>query len=283
MRKLLLALALLWPIAAGAVPPSTTMGDSNLTLTASSFRVYTSTVLTANRNISLPGAASSCVGQTCPATVLEFSDMANGLSTFSVSFVPASGDTINGSTDPFVVSGVGVRAILIPIRGNAWFAQVIANGSGASGGSSACVGCVGEFRGSTVISGFTSTGGAAQDGGRGGVVMATATAMNVTNVSIGPGDWECRGNVALNAAAGTAVTIFSAWTSSASAAAYVNGDNGSLVSLQTASINGPVWGLGLPPTRYNVAVATSVFLSARATFTTAAASAYGTLGCRRVR
>lgn len=283
MKRLLLlfglCLGLLSP--AWAVVNSTTMGNANQTASATDQRIWITVAFTAARTLTLPAAGATCIGQTCPPFQLEVIDQSgvNGANTLTIA--PASGDTINGSASSLVISSAGQRIQLIPISGTNWIATISPNGLGTATNDNACAGCVGEFISTEMTS--TTTGG---------VVLANATAAGVTGITITPGDWDCRALGKYNPAGATITSLFSVWTSSASGTAYaVTGlaENGAVttISLSPANIvgSGAGFNIRLPvdPVRYSIAAATSVFLNVQAGFTTGAASAYGFLGCRRMR
>lgn len=274
----LLALAL-WALPAQAVVQSTSMGNANQTASPTDQRIWITTAFTATRTLTLPQAGATCIGQTCPPFQLEVIDQSGVNGAFSLVIAPASGDTINGSTSSLTITSAGQRIQLIPVSGTNWIATITPNGLGTATNDNACTGCVGEFISAELTSLTT-----------GGVVLANATTLGITGITIGAGDWDCRARANLNTAATTTVSAFSAWTSSVSGGSYTLGaaDSGAQVTLSLSPANALSQSaytlkMGLEPVRYSVAAATSVFLNINAGFGTAAASGYGFLGCRRMR
>lgn len=283
MKRLLfglLALAL-WAAPAQAVVQSTTMGNANLTASPTDQRIWITVAFSATRTLTLPQAGATCIGQTCSPFVLEVIDQSGVNGAFSLVIAPASGDTINGSTSSLTITSAGQRIQLIPVSGTNWVATITPNGLGTATNDNACTGCVGEFVSAELTSLTT-----------GGVVLANATTLGITGLTISAGDWDCRARANLNTAATTTVSAFSAWTSSTSGGAWTLGaaDSGAQVTLSglmspanAQAQSAYTLKMGLEPVRYSVAAATSVFLNINAGFGTAAASGYGFLGCRRMR
>lgn len=271
--------------ASWGVTPFTTMADVNLTASSTDVRIVTTTAFTAARTLTLPFAGATCIGQTCAATALEIIDNAGAITnTNTLTIAPQSGDTINGSASSVVISGARDRVILWPLSGSNWYLQVVgASGQilGTTTNDNACTGCVGEFQSSAIASSFAAA-----------VLLAPAAPQNVTQLLLTAGDWDCRGNVGGWPSFTTPVSAFAAWTSTASAADYAanSADNGSrnamsaysgiLTATAIASQQTPQLLVGAA--RYSLAASTSVFLSTKATFS-GTMSAYGFLGCRRVR
>lgn len=278
LSGLLLGL-LLWAAPAQAVIQQTRVGDAAYSITTTDINVLTTTAFTAARIWTLPGAGGTCIGQTCPAAALQIIDRAGAVtSSFTLTITPQSGETINGSSSSLVINYANARIVLLPTSGtnwNAYYSPPSGQTPGTATNDNAAAGNVGEYLTATQTSATT-----------GGVVMASGTAMNVTQLLATAGDWDCRGNVGLNPAPTTIVSSMSSWTSSASASAYALGGlgNGSEQSIQIPTAGtAPNWILGAVSARYSLAASTSIYLSARASFSTAAASAYGFLGCRRMR
>ena len=288
MKRFLIGLALLCGIApALAVDPSTSVGNANYTALSTDIRLVPTVALTANRTWTLPFAGATCIGQLCPASAMEITDSQGnvGGANSCIIIAPASGDTINGSTSSITFCSTYGRVVLFPMTGTNWFAQILGPGQFAATTTSdnAQAGFIGEFVSASVISGAT-------------VATSTAPALNTTvpatvaQVLLTAGDWDCRGNARALLGPTTSMTLFSAWTSATSSGSYVNAsnvtDSGALASwVGDTSIYVPANGLALAltPVRYSLAASTSIYLGAVANFTTAALSASGFLGCRRVR
>lgn len=302
MRKLLLALALGSALVApaSAVVTSTLMGNAALTASSTDQRILLSTAFTASRTLTLPAAGATCIGQTCPPFTLEIFDPAgtavNGANTLVLA--PVTGDTINGSASSVTITGIGAggKLILTPSSGSNWILQIQGTGQtlGTTTNDNACTGCVGEFfTGRTDLLANQTATTVTNAVVTSAPVPVTTVVYNVTQVLLTPGDWECRGQAQLGTVGvgtSTAATVFAAWTSTANQTnaapiSYTNAfpTNPSFVSLQAASVSSPAWSLGIPPVRYSVAAATSVFLNAVATFSAGTPTGMGALQCRRVR
>jgi hypothetical protein len=165
--------------------------------------------------------------------------------------------------------------------------------TGSATNDSACAGCVGQFVSSRTDALANQTAANNADGSvvTSAPLLTTAVPNNVTQILLGAGDWDCRGDAALQDVSG-AVTIFSLWTSIQNQNAVppqqvVNtngaGLNHSYVSLQAASVTSPNWALATGSARYSLAAATSVYLNTVATFASGTVGAQGVLDCRRMR
>jgi hypothetical protein len=138
---------------------------------------------------------------------------------------------------------------------------------GVNNASNAAAGMVGE-----VISAFLVSGSA--------LTMTTATAKDILSLSLSPGDWDVHGNGLFTGSA--LPTAFSVWLNTVSATAPTASANGMPLRLMPMTMNGPGGG----PTgqlRVNVAVATTVYLSAQGTFSTGTMAGYGAIIARRMR
>jgi hypothetical protein len=302
MRKLLFALAAglaLWAAPAGAVVTTTVMPNAAYTASITDQRIITSAPFTASRTLTLPAAAGTCIGQTCPPFGLEIFDAAGTVTATNTWVIaPATGDLINGSSSSLTFTTPNVKIIAVPISGTNWLVTATVNGVGVNPGTTiadnACTGCIGEFISSRTDQLINSSAAVVN----GSVVtsaplLTTTVPSNVTQVLLGAGDWDCRGATSFGGGTSNAAaaTIFSLWTSTqgGTASPPAQGTNAgatlnhSYVSIQAASVTSPNWALATAPTRYSLAAATSVFLNTVATFSTGSPSIMGTLDCRRVR
>jgi hypothetical protein len=150
-------------------------------------------------------------------------------------------------------------------------ALTAADVQGTSTNDSAAAGYIGEYVSSTVLV-------------AGEITLTTATAANVTSVSLTAGDWDCSGIVIYDTAATTVVTAQYAWISTSSAtlptAPNSGGENGWNIP---AGFTGYSTTMTIAPMRVSLAATTTVYLSAYAAFTTSTEKAYGFVGCRRMR
>lgn len=157
--------------------------------------------------------------------------------------------------------------------GNVGFAAAIAPSStlgiiGTTAADNANAGSVGEFISASVGSGVP-------------VPLTTAIAANVTSISLTPGDWDVSGDIGFLAQPTTVSSGFSGSisTSSATMQDAVSGGQFSypytVTGANTVSPTGTV--------RITLTSTTTVFLVARASFTTSTLTSYGIIRARRVR
>jgi hypothetical protein len=138
---------------------------------------------------------------------------------------------------------------------------------GTTAGDNAIAGYVGEFI-SSVIAAASATS------------LTTATAKNITSISLTAGDWDVEGNVDFPGIT-VGATNLSGWISLASATLP---DSSLYASLNTGTpIFGSPSGFCVPKIRVSITSTTTVFLSARATFASGAATACGGIFARRIR
>ena len=141
---------------------------------------------------------------------------------------------------------------------------------GVTNGGNATAGNVGEYISSTVLVGSA-------------VALTSNTATNVTNVSLTAGDWNCEGNVAINPAGTTTTFYMVAWISSNSAVLPTIPNGGSYTASAAAAPAGFSQSLPTGTIRISVSTTTTVFLETWDTFAVSTMSAYGFIGCRRMR
>ncbi len=130
----------------------------------------------------------------------------------------------------------------------------------------AATGYVGEYVSSTVTSGSA-------------VSLTTTTVANVTSISLSAGDWDVSGVVGFTGS-GYTLTYVQSGTSTVSATL---GSVGSYDSRNTVSSPAVNEEQVVPTQRYSLSATTTVYLVARASFTTAPLGAYGVIRGRRVR
>lgn len=143
----------------------------------------------------------------------------------------------------------------------------VANITGSATNDSASAGSIGEYVSSLIASGSA-------------VSLTTATAANVTSISLTAGDWDVEGNINYSAASAT-VTGTQGGTSSTSATLPTDGSevfSGVQVTLlsETDSVT-------LPRKRFSLSGTTTVYLVGKSTFSAGTVSAYGAVTARRVR
>lgn len=143
---------------------------------------------------------------------------------------------------------------------------------GTTTNNSAGTGYVGEYVSSTVSISSNS--------------MTTATAKNITSISLTAGDWDVSGCIFLDGAVSTNMTLFRGNASSTSAA----------INFYTIGWAGFSWGtsgiipfgagapsLPLPTQRFSLSTTTTIYLVGIVSFTVSTITAGGYITARRVR
>lgn len=193
-------------------------------------------------------------GTTLTRTVLKStnSDSAINLSGAAQVYITALKEQIANLTENNVFSGSGE-----------FNGQLI--GVGTATNDNAATGDIGEFVSSEVASGSA-------------VSLTTATAADVTSISLTAGDWDVRGHITINAS--VTFTVANGWTSTTSATSPSSPNNGSYVGNQAtgALLSSPT---GVQ--RLSINSTTTVFLSALAFFSSGTCVAWGGIYARRVR
>lgn len=141
---------------------------------------------------------------------------------------------------------------------------------GTTTNDNAAAGSVGEFVSSEVLIGSA-------------VNLTTATAADITSISLTAGDWDVRGNVVFNPAGTTTSNSHIAWISTTSATLPTLPNKGALTESLVAYSAGNAPALETGTIRISVAGTTTVFLSARMVFLVSTANAYGFISARRIR
>lgn len=154
------------------------------------------------------------------------------------------------------------------LRGDGTFGAL----RGTSTNDNASAGDVGEYVSSTV---------ALADK----VSLTTDTAANITSISLTAGDWDVSAIGIVNGAAGTLLQYMIAGISSVSATMPAAAEQGTIsygTSGQAVFASNDV-STALPVNRYSISGTTTVYLVAKAGFTTSTCGAYGRISARRVR
>ena len=142
---------------------------------------------------------------------------------------------------------------------------------GVTTNSNAPTGAVGEFVSSNIALGSA-------------VALTTATAKNVTSISLTAGDWDVEGNAAFTAGATTTATAFASAISATTNSLGTAPASGAYVQLGIS-----VGAAGVEPilptgkVRVSIASTTTIYLVAQSTFAVSTMSAYGFISARRVR
>lgn len=169
--------------------------------------------------------------------------------------------TNNSTTNSPIVAATGSDTnVLLTLQGKGNSGCSI---QGTTAAGNAAAGYVGEYVTSNVP--FASA-----------ISLTTNTAANVTSISLTAGDWDVFGNVFLNPSG--SCTALVGWTSTTSASS----PDPSILNELTGSALGAYTAVA-PYLRVNVSSTTTVYLSAKALFTTGAVTVSGTIYARRVR
>lgn len=145
----------------------------------------------------------------------------------------------------------------------------IAHIEGVTDGSSASSGQIGEEITSTVLQASA-------------VALTTATAKDITSISLTAGDWEVWGNVLVIPAATTSITVIqggiNTTTNTLPASAYQ-------MEHRTAALvpTAVPWGYAVPSQRISVSGTTTVYLVISSTFTVSTNAGFGIIRARRIR
>jgi hypothetical protein len=113
------------------------------------------------------------------------------------------------------------------------------------------------------------------------VSLTTATAADVTSISLGAGDWDVWGVVDYTPAASTSITNQTQGISTTSATLGAQDTFSSLTLAAEVPGASPESALPTPVVRLNLSTTTTVYLVAKATFTVSTLKAYGTINARR--
>jgi len=141
---------------------------------------------------------------------------------------------------------------------------------GTGTNDNADAGNVGEYISSTVLAGSA-------------VGLTTATAANVTSISLTAGDWDVWGAVANTVGAGTTTSLVVGWISTTSATQPTSPNEGAYASDSRAVAANGVVTMPVGSKRISLASTTTVYLGVRADFAVNTMAAYGFIGARRRR
>lgn len=140
---------------------------------------------------------------------------------------------------------------------------------GRTNGGDAAAGEVGEYKESEVLVGAA-------------VSLVTATAKNITSLTLTPGDWAVWGVIDMNPAASTTMSTVEGWISTVSATAPTKPNKGALFHYQQAFGAGLAQDFPVGMRRISVSASTPIYLSVKASFAVSTLTAYGLIAARRV-
>lgn len=150
------------------------------------------------------------------------------------------------------------------------FKSAVGQTRGTAKNDNAAAGNVGEIISSTVLQGSA-------------VSLVTATAKDVTTISLTPGDWDV--SIAGYFLPGASTTIASATASLSQTADTVNSitPNFAQFAGNNIVIGGNIVSTHVPPVRVSLAATTTLRFVALANFGVSTCKAFGTISARRVR
>lgn len=277
MRKLLLALVAASFFAGSALverafavlSPQTTVGNVAYSISINDVNLIPIVALTVNRTWTLPSAGATNV--TTAINIIDAQGNVGGANSCLV-IAPASGETINGSSNSITFCGTFGRMTFFPTTGTNWQANVISAGQqqGTTTNDNATAGNVGEF-----VTTVVPIGSAKQ--------ITTNSSITLGNVSLTGGDWECSGVAAHQLSATTTATKLSASLVTTDGVLGTQGTDGTTTVVPASAISTTGVDLRMGPARFSLASTTTVFLVDGATFATSQLWAYGSIHCRRAR
>lgn len=116
------------------------------------------------------------------------------------------------------------------------------------------------------------------------VSMTANVGLNITSITLTPGDWEVRGLLQTNPAASTTTTLIAAGISSTANTFATLGAGFSNIETSNSSKSAGVGeNLIAPATRFSVSSSTPVYLVGNVQFATSTLTASGSITARRMR
>lgn len=115
------------------------------------------------------------------------------------------------------------------------------------------------------------------------VSLSTLTNANITSISLTAGDWDVYGMVGFTPAATTNIVQTFGWTSSTSATLPSSFLYAKLQNVSTGLVLGSTFSYTVPMMRVSLASTTTIYLSARASFSIDTLGAFGKIEARRRR
>lgn len=181
-----------------------------------------------------------------------------GTATAGLALLSGASTTPSWSATAPLLTGGGT------MTGNIAFNPTTAGITGTTTNDDAAAGTVGEFISSNIVAASA-------------VSLTTATAKNITSISLTAGDWDVDGNVSYTPSGGNP-TVYAQASSSTSATL----PDFSLYSAMSISGMGGC-GFAIPPRRYSLSGTTTVYLVGYATFAAGTCTACGNIRARRAR
>jgi hypothetical protein len=139
---------------------------------------------------------------------------------------------------------------------------------GTTTNDNANTGSIGEFVSNSRVAGSA-------------ISLTNNTAADITSVSLTAGDWDCRGGIGFTTSAGASGLL--GWINNTSVTQpLLSSGFGNTQLIGTSAILGNNL-ISIMPTRISSASSVTVYLTGAALFSSGTASAFGYLGCRRMR
>lgn len=179
---------------------------------------------------------------------LKVSDASGQIKVVMPGYLPLTGGTLTGALIPSQTLGI----------------------TGTTTNNNANTGAVGEYVSSTVLVGAA-------------VPLTTATAADITSISLTAGDWDVWGTVVTNPNAATTQTVIVGWVSSTSATIPTAPNEGGEHSLNVAIAAGQTIILSCGMRRFSLSGTTIIYLSIFSAFAVNTNAGYGFIGARRMR
>lgn len=190
------------------------------------------------------------------------------LSSPSLTLTPFGSETIDGAAT-YVVGGTSTAKIIKGETG--WVVVELQDKAGTATNDAAGAGQIGELLSAQLLAASTTS-------------LVTATAKDITTLSLTAGDWEVSGVIHFVPANTTTVqglvASISATTNTAASPDAVGGyANSSAAYTSTGVVNS----VTIPAIRISLAATTTYYLVATATFGVSTCTGYGTIRARRLR
>lgn len=165
------------------------------------------------------------------------------------------------------VDGLDLMRVFANSVGDGTITNASVDIRGVSGGIAASAGFVGEVISSLVASGAATS-------------LTTATAKNVTSISLTAGDWDVSGNINFIAATATTTSTSGGITTTSATVPTDGTEVFSGVQVTLLSGNDSIT---IPRKQINVLTTTTVYLVGSCTFSAGAVTAFGSISARRIR
>lgn len=225
-----------------------------------------SITLTGNATITMPSSPSSGTER---EIVLQLIQDGTGSRTVTWSGVTWA---TTGGVAPAINSAISASTYFF-LRGtnaSGWIGYAASQNIGVSDASNAAAGYIGE-----VISSNIAIGSA--------ISLTTATAANITSISLSPGDWAVNATIGFIPAGTTIPTLFVGSINTTSATQATSPNTGAFFNYGLTFTTGGTQIFPTGTTRISISSTTTVYLVATATFTVSTLTGYGYIAARRVR